>query len=276
MGEILMEHNWDNDDLLGEEHEDAKLHSFVNVQKNEPINVINASTFANNQSVIVPNSGAYVYVAPATPYVVSSVKQVHAEQESATGAAATLATAALGHSSARSKTTGTASAVTNLLSNAGGARPVRPRSADAQQPLARQHLDTSPMPLSDYAPSAGGSDQAPSSLGGLLDSLIAAGVAADGSSNVKTGSEAAVALLCSSPTSGTVLRCSKRAAAMTDLDTMEKVSKVAAIRNLDKTCESSKPSPLSVTRIKRNLASVGVSFGKSEGSVLFAAEKLNL
>ncbi|KAL6598783.1 hypothetical protein ACP70R_046043 [Stipagrostis hirtigluma subsp. patula] len=68
----------------------------------------------------------------------------------------------------------------------------------------------------------------PSSLGGLLDSLLGSGVAAGGTPSTELGSDSLVALLSLEMPNAMVLRCSKRGASTADMDSMEKAMKRAA------------------------------------------------
>ncbi|KAL6843001.1 hypothetical protein ACP4OV_027314 [Aristida adscensionis] len=70
-------------------------------------------------------------------------------------------------------------------------------------------------------------------MGGLLDSLLKSGVSADGTAASKLGSSSSLAVLSLGDTTGLVLRSSKRGAASSDMDSMEKAQKWAAQRNHD-------------------------------------------
>jgi hypothetical protein len=104
-------------------------------------------------------------------------------------------------------------------------------------------------------------------LGALLDAMIEAGVTADGGQK-KNGEVMMIAVL--SDGELTPVRRSQRNADVVDVDSLEKVEKRVAIKNLEETqgksCVNSVCS-FSNVRIQKNLEGVGISLGVKENLI---------
>lgn len=123
--------------------------------------------------------------------------------------------------------------------SAAAAQPARVSTVEhvaAHQQAQHVSTDANQIPVQDNgiqeeAPLAKGGGSGNETLGGLLDTLLKSGVAADGSSNKDMSSTDMVAMLSpETSVTGTFVRRSKRRASSTDMDS---AIKRMAIKNLD-------------------------------------------
>lgn len=225
-GVMQMEHSWEEDDLLGEDYDDGEdetaMRKFINVQENEPINVVKAtSSFAQNIAMVQSSMDAYV-------------------ASTSTGGASEKATTAQG-SGGPAKTSAprstTRPSTTQGLQTARGpaAAPQQGLKAPQQQGLkttakdttAPNKLVTNPIKTRgmkrtassvDGTTGGGGSGADKSSLGGPLNWLLNSDVPANGTPNSVLGSESMMAMLSPRVSMNTLVQRSKRQAETTDMD----------------------------------------------------------
>ncbi|KAL6639694.1 hypothetical protein ACP70R_022516 [Stipagrostis hirtigluma subsp. patula] len=253
-----MEHDWEEYDLLQEdedEMDEVAMKRFVGLKPTDSINVIKASSLSSSN---ITNPSC-VYVPQATAGITSHSSviskphvEIKAKRVEKSGLGASVVAPPMPRSSGRSDQR--VSLVAKSQDQVAPAALVNARPAVDHDLVAATALPTGrtsgrqdqgvknaeklapavelPPPITTAAV-GGGAHPDTSSLGGLLDSLLSAGVSADGSCDSELGSANVVAMLATGSSSPMVLRSSKRSAETMDMDSMVKAQKRAAQRNLD-------------------------------------------
>ncbi|CAN6182021.1 unnamed protein product [Urochloa humidicola] len=216
-----MDVDWENDDLLGEEHElSVAASTFLGVKKGEQLNVMRASTFASARTPSVAvriadqkNKSQLELVTPTSKGDMDNKKATPKVDMTTTGQA----------------------------KMSSGKRKVTVQLNDNTQDMPSTQVTNSEERGRKMFPKAQKNDKVgvaasgeATDLGGLLDNMMRAGVAADGTTNRSLGSKTVMALL--SPDSDghlTPLRRSIRTAGDADVNSIEKAGIRVAIKNLE-------------------------------------------